>query len=247
MSGILVRGYAAPIRQPELWDGQMVYFDDSCFDGAIKNSRARLNFFDHESELFGEGLEFFADEYGLGFEAVIDAEMWRFLQPHMVTNSQFCSVRARGLRKDRVDVNGSAMDRVYAVDRIEHVTICDRPVFSGTAAWPDPSFIVGRLPHRLSLMNERWERGHAENTRRAATQRRFVAHVAELRRNRAARTLVSNFQVRSGERTRDIPLNGEIVKAMAHAMKSGTINAIGALGLSRHYWNAAERLAGVTK
>jgi hypothetical protein len=70
---------------------------------------------------------------------------------------QFCSVNVIDEQVELERLAGGERTTRITWAKIDHVTICASPVYSGTGIWP--ADVVGELPPRVAQLAARWEAG----------------------------------------------------------------------------------------
>jgi len=157
---ISLRGFAIPYGQVESCGGRREFVTAATFQNPLARIRqAFLNFGYHDADAICTPVTFFSCPYGLAFSASVSDEIWREIRGYLVGTYQFCSVQM----DERQAFYERAPDGRCAVHireaSVEHVTITDRPIYSGTGIWPAPGVLFCDLPPRLAALNAKFERG----------------------------------------------------------------------------------------
>jgi len=134
---------------------------------------------DHAPRLantIGGGLEFFADDYGLGFSATLSLKgatnYYRLSAMVQRKNpTSFCSIGGLMIKASRQEKVLIGTAEVVTSATIDHVTICNGAAYHRTAVWP-AHLPLDDAPWRIQELAARWAEGHAAWKRNSAARRR---------------------------------------------------------------------------
>lgn len=169
---VSLRGFAIPYLQAEKCRGRLEYASSGTFLKFLGRSdllrSVYLNFGHHDAELICRPVCLFSCDYGLGFCGSIARDIWESIRAYVTTNYSFCSVQLRNERtQGRFLADGNLGRHIVEAD-IEHITITNSPVYSGTAIWQVT--IDRAAPPRIARLNAIWEQG-CDNWRRYEAMR----------------------------------------------------------------------------
>lgn len=187
---IPIRGYAIPFDRTMSIVGEGVeVVDRKAFDAMLapKNSRVPLRWLEHDDDALQVASDvnsLFADDYGLGFSAVIDVRSkagqlsanWSVLSAMTRSAKPLdqCSVGGLEIGESRADkIHGIACRRIIKA-KISHITICDNAAYRQfTAVWR-ADVDLSAAPWRIQEMAVRWKNGK-ELSDLQAKQRGIIA------------------------------------------------------------------------
>lgn len=188
LTTIGLRGYAVPFGQTgHVGDGRLEQFAPGAFDKMLSfGPIIDLRWDDHDddapklaSTAVGS-LSLFADDYGLGFSATVGVKSIGIgrLQAMMQRKNpkSFCSIGGLMIKANRQEKVLIGTADVVTSATIDHITICDRPVYRATAVWPD-HVPLDQAPLRIQDLDSRWAEGREAWQRKKAAEARMVAQL----------------------------------------------------------------------
>ena len=187
-SQITLRGYAVPFGQiAHVGDGKLEQFAPGAFDEMLSFGPVidlRWDVHDDDAPKLANtavgSLSLFADDYGLGFSATVSMKRLGIgcLQAMMQRKNpkSFCSIGGLTIKASHREKVLIGTADVVTSATIDHITICDRPVYRASAVWPD-HVPLDDAPLRIQDLDSRWAEGREAWQRKKAAEARIVAQL----------------------------------------------------------------------
>ena len=178
---IRMSGYAINFDEAVNVGRHFEFADQTSFAAFVASGKMPyINFGEHDADAIGEVTHLHIDDYGVGFIAEVDDEVWKHIRWRVCEQDQraahsFCSVWMSSINHEHLALNGRDIRRIKSAV-INHVTISDGSAkYQGTGVWP---INADRLAHRLQRLADRWLDGYAEHleTERVAQAKAATRH-----------------------------------------------------------------------
>jgi len=212
---ITIRGYAIAFdRMVNIAGLGLEIVDREALDAMLspKNRRVPVRWIEHDDDAqqIASDVHLFADDYGLGFSAMLDVRSkagrlsanWSVLSAmtRAARPLDQCSVGEFAIAESEADnIQGMACRRVVKAT-IGHITICDNAAYGPhTAVWRT-DVDLSAAPWRIQQMATRWELGRQTSELETKARRAFKSAEAIVRgRGDAAGGDLSSAQVTAFE------------------------------------------------